>query len=68
MAKARHVLNNSSRRTLFCLLVLPYFTYCEEVWGNTYKSSLEPLFILQKRAIRIIHVSYLNTPIHYLLS
>lgn len=31
------------------------------MWGNTYKSSLEPLYILQKRAIRIIHnVSYLE--------
>ena len=26
-----------------------------EVWGNTYKTNLHPLVILQKRAIRIVH-------------
>lgn len=47
LAKAHHF--------LFCSLILPYFTYCTEVWGITYKNSLQPIFILQKRAIRIIH-------------
>ena len=28
--------------------------YCIEVWGNTHQVYLEPLFKLQKRAIRII--------------
>ena len=55
MAKAKHFLDNKSLHILFCSLVLPYLNYCTEVWGNTYKGSLEPLFILQKRAIRIIH-------------
>ena len=35
--------------------MLPYLNYCVEVWGNTYQNSLQSLFILQKRAIRIIH-------------
>ncbi len=61
MAKVRHFLNSKSRRTLLCSLVSPYLNYCIEVWGNTYKCSLEPLFILQKRAIRIIHnASYIE--------
>jgi len=30
-------------------------TYFVEVWGNTYKTNTHPIFILQKRAIRIIH-------------
>ncbi len=29
--------------------------YCVEVWGNTHKSNTDPIFILQKRAIRIIN-------------
>lgn len=29
--------------------------YCLEVWGNSYFTNLMPLFILQKRAIRIIN-------------
>ena len=55
MAKARHFLNSKALRLLFCSLVLPYLTYCTEVWGNTYRSSVEPLYRLQKRAIRIIN-------------
>ena len=41
-------------RMLYNAFVYPYFTYCIEVWGNTYKSYLEPLVKLQKRAIRTI--------------
>ena len=41
-------------RMLYNAFIYPYFTYCIEVWGNTYKSYLEPLVKLQKRAIRII--------------
>ncbi len=29
-------------------------TYCVEIWGNAYKTNTEPIFRLQKRAIRII--------------
>uniref|UniRef100_A0A672FN99 Reverse transcriptase domain-containing protein n=1 Tax=Salarias fasciatus TaxID=181472 RepID=A0A672FN99_SALFA len=53
--KAKHDLNKNSLRILYCSLVLPYFTYCAEVWGNNYKTALHPLVILQKKAIRIIH-------------
>ena len=35
-------------------LTMPYLTYCCEVWGNNYKTRIQSLFILQKRAIRII--------------
>ena len=55
LSKARHVLDYKSLRMLYCSLVLPYLNYCSEVWGNTYKSSLHAITILQKRAIRIIH-------------
>ena len=51
--KAKHLLNFKSLRMLYCSLVLPYMNYCTEVWGNTYKSSLNAITILQKRAIRI---------------
>lgn len=35
--------------------VLPYFTYCVIVWGNSYQCTINPLAILQKKAIWIIH-------------
>ena len=41
-------------RLLYCSLILPYLSYCNIVWGNTYSSHLNKLNILQKKAIRII--------------
>ncbi len=55
LSKAKHILDYKSLRMLYCSLVLPYLNYCSGVWGNTYKSSIHAIIILQKRAIRIIH-------------
>ena len=41
-------------RALHNAFIYPYFTYCIEVWGNTYQSYLKPLVKMQKRAIRTI--------------
>ena len=40
---------------LYCALLLPYMSYCVEVWGNTYKSNIQTIIIMQKRAIRLIN-------------
>ena len=53
MNRVKHVLTSSALYSLYCTLVMPYLTYCCEVWGNTYKTRIHSLFILQKRAIRI---------------
>ena len=50
MNRVKNVLTSSA---LYCTLVMPYLTYCCEVWGNNYKTRIQSLFILQKRAIRI---------------
>ena len=55
LGKSKHILDYKSLRILYCSMVLPYLNYCSEVWGNTYKSSLHSLILLQKRAIRIIN-------------
>ena len=61
LAKTKYILNLKALHTLYCTLILPYLSYCVEVWGNTYKSSLKKLCTLQKRSIRIIHnVGYLD--------
>ena len=39
---------------LYYSYIFPYLNYCNLVWGNTYESHLNPLIILQKRAIRVI--------------
>ena len=46
---------------LYCSLILPYLSYACEIWGNTYKSQLHTLMLLQKKAIRnIAKASYLD--------
>ncbi len=55
LAKAKHVLDQKSLYILYNSLILPYLEYCIEAWGNTYKTTLQSLSILQKRAMRIIH-------------
>lgn len=35
-------------------LIYPYLTYCTTVWSSTYVTSLNRIFLLQKRAVRII--------------
>ena len=59
--KAKTILDKKSLHTLYCSLVLPYFQYCVEIWGNNYVTSLKAITTLQKRAIRIINkVGYLE--------
>lgn len=55
MGKARHVLSKKALFILYCSLVMPYLNYCVEVWGNTYKTTLQTLSTIQKRAIRIVN-------------
>lgn len=53
--KVRLYLDENALHTLYCSLVLPYFMYCVEVWGNSYQCTINPLVTLQKRAVQIIH-------------
>ena len=54
LKKAKPYFTQETLKTLYNSFVYPYFTYCIEVWGNVYSSHLEPLYKLQKWAIRII--------------
>ena len=59
--RARPVLEQTMLRLLYCSLVLPYLSYCTEVWGIAHQNHLEPLIRLQKKAIRLVHkVGYLD--------
>ena len=57
MYKARRYLNKKSLVNLYHSYVYPYLIYCIESWGNAARCHLDPLFILQKRIIRIITYS-----------
>ena len=41
-------------RTLYCSLILPYLSYCNIIWANTYPTSLTKLCALQNKAVRTI--------------
>ena len=53
--KVKNLLNKSSLHMLYNSLFIPYLTYCTEVWGNTYKTHLKPLFLRQRKAIPIVN-------------
>ena len=55
MNKAKYFLDHISLKILYHALISPYLNNGAEVWGNTYKTTIDPLVKIQKRAIRIIH-------------
>lgn len=66
--KTKHFLNKCSLQMLYSALMVPYMTYCVETWGHTYKSNTKPIFILQKKAIRIVNHSSYNEPTNAIFS
>ena len=52
--KCRRVFQQKTLVTIYNSFLLPYFNFCTPVWGNTHDSYLEPLILLQKRAVRLV--------------
>ena len=42
---------------LYYSLIYPYLLYCINIWGGAYASHLNPLIILQKRAVGVICIA-----------
>ena len=57
ISKVRHFVNKEILLTLYYTLIHPYLIYGLPVWGNTYYSTVEPLFILQKKIVRLMTFS-----------
>ena len=55
--KARHFLNKHGLIALYYSFLYPYLSYCNHIWGSTYKTNLKKT-TLQNKAIRII--SHMN--------
>ena len=53
LSKIRHYVNRNILLQLYYSLIYPFLTCGLSIWGNTYNSTLRPLIILQKRAIRL---------------
>ena len=54
LRKLRRFLDNYSMTSMYYSFVYPYFNYCIHVWGSCYKTHLNKVIILQKKAVRII--------------
>ena len=52
--RASQKLNETALLMLYNTLILPYLSYCSEVWGRTYITNLNPFFAKQKKFVRII--------------
>ena len=53
LSKLRHILPQRIILLLYNTLILPHLSYCNIVWGNTYKSRLQCIYKLQKRIVRL---------------
>ena len=51
--RASQKLNETALLMLYNTLILPYLSYCSEVWGRTVITNLNPLFV-KKKFLRII--------------
>lgn len=54
LTRAKHVLYSHTLMLLYNSLIKPHFIYCNIVWGNSFKTYLHKLHLVQKRIIRII--------------
>ena len=57
LSKLRHFVSSHILTQVYYSIIFPYLTYGVLIWGNTYKTNLNPLIVLQKKAIRIITFS-----------
>ena len=53
--KLKFSLSIKSLKLLYNDFILPNLSYCITIWGNTYKSNINRIIILQNRAIRAIY-------------
>ena len=56
LSRIRHSLPKYTLQGLYYSLIFPYLSYCSISWGCNYASRLKSLNILQKRALRIVHM------------
>ena len=54
MYKLRNYMPSDTLKILYTSLVQSYLNYCATVWGAAYFSNIKPIYMLQKKIIRII--------------
>ena len=53
----RYVYPKHILRMIYMSLIYSYLNYCNLIWGSASMTALEPIFLLQKKAVRIINKS-----------
>ena len=57
----RSIFPKSILKMIYMSLIYTYINYCNLIWGSANPTNINPLFLLQKKAIRIInHANYLD--------
>ena len=54
LSKLRKVVTSKTLKNMYYTFVYTYIIYCNLLWGNTKKAYIDPLYKLQKKAIRIL--------------
>ena len=54
IAKLRHFIRWSVLIYIYKLIIVPYLTYGLNTWGNAFKTYLDKIIVLQKRALSLI--------------
>ena len=54
LSKIRHYITRDILKSLYYTLIYPFLIYGLIAWGNTYNTTLQPIYILQKKAVRVI--------------
>ena len=57
LAKLRHYVSVTILKKLYASLIYCFLIYAATIWSNTYETTLHPLIILQKKAVRIVTFS-----------
>ena len=52
--QVKHFVDEQTLRSVYHCLIYSHLQYCISSWGTASKSTLAPLFILQKRSIRML--------------
>ena len=62
LSRLKYILPSNILLMLYNSIILPHLNYCDIIWGNTFKTYLDKIQILQKRAIRIVSKSHYLSP------
>ena len=57
LSKIRYYVSTEILMNLYYALVYPLIMYGLIVWGNTYETTIKPVFVIQKREVRVITFS-----------